>query len=101
MFKWIKEILSYGSGRGYEEGSTILPELDTSLFAPMPEVKPPKSEYVDKFIEKNHDHVHPIHEPSIASIGLMRALIGTIHEQKELIEYLDTRIIDLERIIYK
>lgn len=55
MFKWIKEILSYGSGRGYEEGSTILPELDTSLFAPMPKVKPCKgsdiSEPVISFIE--------------------------------------------------
>lgn len=98
MFKWIKESL-FGSNRGYEEGSTVLPKVLN--IPPMPKVKPPKSEYIDIFIEKNHDHVHPIHEPSIASIGLMRALIGTIHEQKEFIEYLDTRIIDLERIIYK
>lgn len=27
MFKWIKEILSYGTGRGYEEGSTVLPKV--------------------------------------------------------------------------
>lgn len=41
MFKWIKEILSYGSGRGYEEGSTILPKAHN--ITPMPKVKPPKN----------------------------------------------------------
>lgn len=40
MFKWIKESL-FGSSRGYEEGSTVLPKVDNTL--PMPEVLPPKN----------------------------------------------------------
>lgn len=52
MFKWIKESL-FGNTRGYEEGSTILPEVQNIL--PMPKVKPTKgsdiSEPVISFLE--------------------------------------------------
>lgn len=53
MFKWIKDILSYGSGRAYEEGSTVLPKVLN--IPPMPKVKPCKgndiSEPVISFVE--------------------------------------------------
>ena len=52
MFKWIKESL-FGAGRGYEEGSTVLPKVYD--IPPMPKVKPCKgsdiSEPVISFVE--------------------------------------------------
>lgn len=32
---------------------------------------------------------------------VMKELIGSIYDQQQMIEYLDNRIIDLERIVYK
>lgn len=52
MFKWIKDSL-FGSNRGYEEGSTVLPKVRN--IPPMPKVKPCKgsdiSEPVISFLE--------------------------------------------------
>lgn len=33
-------------------------------------------------------------------IILIKSLIGSIYDQQQMIEYLDSRIIDLERIVY-
>lgn len=55
MFKWIKESL-FGNTRGYEEGSTILPEVQNIL--PMPKVKPCKG--------------NDISEPVISFVGTVR-----------------------------
>ena len=45
MFKWIKESL-FGTNRGYEEGSTVLPKVDNIL--PTPKVKPLKGEDISE-----------------------------------------------------
>lgn len=45
MFKWIKEAL-FGSGRGYEDGSTVLPKVYN--IPPMPKVKPCKGEDISE-----------------------------------------------------
>lgn len=39
MFKWVKSL--FGSNRGYEEGSIVLPKVLN--IPPMPKVKPPKN----------------------------------------------------------
>lgn len=58
MFKWIKDILSYRTGRGYEEGSTVLPKVRN--IPPMPKVKPTKgndiSEPVISFLNTVRKH---------------------------------------------
>lgn len=32
---------------------------------------------------------------------IIKSLVGSIYDQQQMIEYLDNRIIDLERIVYK
>lgn len=33
-------------------------------------------------------------------VVMLQALIGSVYDQQQMIEYLDNRIIDLERIVY-
>lgn len=38
--------------------------------------------------------------PANPNVRVIQELIGSIYDQQQMIEYLDNRIIDLERIVY-
>lgn len=57
-----------------------------------------KEEFVDYYIKALDIEIFGEPKPSVR---VTQELIGSIYDQQQMIDYLDNRIIDLERIIYK
>lgn len=58
-----------------------------------------REEFIKNFIASEGAVILPESSQS-ADLRVILSLIGSIYDQQEMIEYLDNRVIDLERIVY-
>lgn len=58
-----------------------------------------REEFIKNFIASEGAVILPESFQS-ADLRVILSLIGSIYDQQEMIEYLDNRVIDLERIVY-
>lgn len=56
-----------------------------------------REEFLYNFVKAEQVVVHIKDDPTVK---IIQALIGSLYDQQQMIEYLDNRIIDLERVVY-
>lgn len=56
-----------------------------------------KEEFITNFVLAEKAIAYRTDDPTVK---IIQALIGSIYDQQQIIDYLDNRIIDLERIVY-
>lgn len=57
-----------------------------------------RQEFIDNFIAAEKAVILP---PANKEVQIICSLIGSIYDQQQMIDYLDTRLIELERAVYK